>query len=293
MNDKLYIIEASKEPGFSRIAMARQLNICKSTIGNILKDQERILEFGYSKHAVDSVKMIRKGPVVETEAKLYEWVCSRIEQGHQISGPIVMEQARKMHPNKDFGFSTGWLHTFKRRFGLSFKHLIPSRITEEMAIDVELNALQHEAADNDGLETGDNSMNTSGASGLSVGVDIKLEINTDADLEASEVNPDLSSFLETEIEPEMEAEVEPEMETEIDAEMHSEVEPNDGLNSGIYQEEMDPENLESEIDPALAAEMALEMAAEMDPEYVPEMEPDTSLEEGNESDYYAAAYFRN
>lgn len=122
----------------------------KSTVARVLKDAK---EVSTTRATVGISKKFRtrSGASPRLEHALFTWVCNQYSLRRMISGPMIIEKARRLQeqrnaelpdePKLTLNFSAGWLVNFKRRWNLrSFK-------THGEGGDADMNAVEQALPD--------------------------------------------------------------------------------------------------------------------------------------------------
>ena len=106
-----------------------QFHIGKSTISDIVRNEEKFKMFKQSKSelgiskAVKTSKAIKVGMFDKLDQALYLWFRQLREKGSPVTGPILLEKANEFHrllyPHnpKPFSTSYGFQWRFRNRFG--------------------------------------------------------------------------------------------------------------------------------------------------------------------------------
>ena len=90
--DKMKIIEESKQPGFCRKKTMDKYGISRSAISVILLKQKEFLKTMDSSPIAMKSKNIRACQNAKMERKLYDWICMKQKIGVPLSGQIIMEK---------------------------------------------------------------------------------------------------------------------------------------------------------------------------------------------------------
>lgn len=124
--DKIKILEEVDKHVGSRVELARRLNLPITTLNTIVYKRAKI-ELNAAKCGPLAKKRsrIQEGKHRELETLLLEFFNQSRASNMPISGPILMEQAKelalKLEIDEEFVASSGWLHKFKKRNGISQK----------------------------------------------------------------------------------------------------------------------------------------------------------------------------
>src|SRR5206468_7595189 len=100
------------------VELARQYNIGKATVTDILKEKERWLAITIEQ---DDLKRFRGPKWPQLEGALNIWVDNALNAQQDITGNILKEKANHFATRfsiNDFNSSDGWLTGFKNRHGL-------------------------------------------------------------------------------------------------------------------------------------------------------------------------------
>ena len=127
VDKKLDICKRLKK-GATITSLSKELNIGKSTISDIKRNEEKLVTFVEKFDSAEGSTK-RKTMKAAKDRKLDEgmamWFMQKRSEGVPISGPILMAKAlefhAKMYPNGgggEFKASTGWLKNFQGRYGI-------------------------------------------------------------------------------------------------------------------------------------------------------------------------------
>lgn len=121
--EKLDIIKhVDSNPGKTRAAIARDLEIPVTTLNLIVSSREKIIN-ECSTHS-STVKKIRVGKNEEVNEKLLEWFRQVRSQNVPVNGTILREKATEIALRlgvDDFSPSNGWIDRFKKRTGIVYR----------------------------------------------------------------------------------------------------------------------------------------------------------------------------
>ena len=107
--------------GASITALSKEMDIGKSTICDIKRNEEKLSSFAAKMDSTEG-SLKRKTMKLASDTKLddalYLWFAQKRSQGEPISGPILMAKAlelnEKVNPGDDkFKASSGWLKNFQ------------------------------------------------------------------------------------------------------------------------------------------------------------------------------------
>lgn len=121
---KVEMIKAVERGDHSRSFIAKEFGVAKSTVTDVLKKRDRIIEaYEVSKYGPER-KRLRTSSYADVEESLMCWLKQARSLDIPISGPTLQEKGRELailmgHP--DFTCSKGWLHRFKSRHGIMFR----------------------------------------------------------------------------------------------------------------------------------------------------------------------------
>ncbi|ODM86777.1 Tigger transposable element-derived protein 4, partial [Orchesella cincta] len=121
--DKLKIIQKF-EGGMTKASISRTMGIPKSTIIRICQDKEGIKSQNVQFNA--DFKKVRKCQFPKVDSCLLEWFKLQRSRHIPVNGPLLQEKAKEFAsldgiPN--FEASNGWLDSWKKRHGITFKLL--------------------------------------------------------------------------------------------------------------------------------------------------------------------------
>jgi hypothetical protein len=114
-----------RKKGYSTHQVAEKFGVGRSTVFDIMKQQDKILKFVTDGETDCSSRKSMRPPRHEAlDRSLYMWFTHERSNGTPVSGPLLMEKARllykSLHPESesDFKASSGWLQCFKERHGI-------------------------------------------------------------------------------------------------------------------------------------------------------------------------------
>lgn len=127
LEKKLEIVRAL-DNGSSQRVVAENFGVAKSTVADIWKDRQKILDFVSASESCSYAKkrcIIREAKYDLVDEACWKWFSQQRSKGAAVSGPLLMEKAlfffKQLHPNADvesFKASTGWLKRFNARHGI-------------------------------------------------------------------------------------------------------------------------------------------------------------------------------
>ncbi|XP_023225692.1 tigger transposable element-derived protein 2-like [Centruroides sculpturatus] len=126
MEQKLWALKRL-DKGESIIAVAKDLGVGKSTIGDWKKKQMEIESWCVNRICTETLKerkSMKESDFNELSEALYIWFRQTREKGMPISGSILQEKALKFYEefkndnDPKFVTSTGWLDRWKKRYGV-------------------------------------------------------------------------------------------------------------------------------------------------------------------------------
>jgi hypothetical protein len=130
LKEKINILDAvkSRPKNTPQRALARDLEIPRSTLQKLLQNEKSIRNEAASLHsksvAFKTVKRHRQGKDPEVEEALLLWFTRAVNQGLPVSGPLLMDKARRLASDlgkDDFQPTDGWLNRWKQRNNVCFK----------------------------------------------------------------------------------------------------------------------------------------------------------------------------
>ena len=105
--------------------VAERYEIRKSTISNIKKNREKILQFQQemTDMGMKTAKVMKLGDDEQHDKAVYLWFKQKWMEGMLISGPILNEKAKQLHKmmqgnDSSFSGSIGWQWRFCKRHGI-------------------------------------------------------------------------------------------------------------------------------------------------------------------------------
>ena len=128
LETKLTILDRNSK-GKSQVKLAREYGIGTSTVGDIIKNADKIKSFALTIGTLSTNKKGRKVMRLAKDNQLDEavflWFMQRRSQGIPVSGPILCEKAVQLYDQlhtgdsvAPFKASKGWLYRFCSRHGL-------------------------------------------------------------------------------------------------------------------------------------------------------------------------------
>lgn len=120
LKEKRNLIELFQNSTVTKTAFAKEHNIPRSTLNDILSLKENIEKAEFK----NDRKRMRKSKFDEIEEILVRWLKYARSQNVPISAVILKEKAIEIAEElniKDFSASNGWIERFKERHSLSFK----------------------------------------------------------------------------------------------------------------------------------------------------------------------------
>ena len=114
------------EKGESRATLMEEFGVSSSTIYDLKKQKSKLLGFVGSTEGPTKTNETRKtlkgSALPELDQAVYMWFRAQRSEGKPVSGPLIIEKAKKLRDDlgisKDCTFSVGWLRRFKQRHGI-------------------------------------------------------------------------------------------------------------------------------------------------------------------------------
>ena len=124
---KIEIIRAVEGGLHTRAYLAKEYGVAKSTVSDIIKKKEKIMEAFELSSFRPERKRLRTSSYADVEESLLCWLEQAKSMAIPITGPAVQVKGRELallmgHP--DFVCSKGWLYRFKARHGIMFRQLM-------------------------------------------------------------------------------------------------------------------------------------------------------------------------
>lgn len=121
--DKLEIIKAVESGQHKRSFIARQYGISKSSISDVIKKKDKIVEAFEVSNVSPKRKRLRTSSYTDVEEAILLWLKQARSLNIPITGPAIQNKGRELanslgHPS--LVCSKGWLHRFKTRHGIIF-----------------------------------------------------------------------------------------------------------------------------------------------------------------------------
>ncbi len=128
LEKKLEILK-ELEKGLSQRVVGEKFGVAKSTVADIWKDRQKIINAISSSESPafsNKKRCIIRPPRFElVDEACWRWFCQQRSKGAPVSGVLIQEKARsffyKLYPDADpesFKGSTGWLTRFNQRHGI-------------------------------------------------------------------------------------------------------------------------------------------------------------------------------
>lgn len=133
-----------------KVAILKQLDACtsvkslcetygvgSSTIYDIKKQKDKIIQFyaeSDTKKGMMARKSMKEAANPDVDKILMQWFRQRRSEGLSISGGMLMEQAKIFDSKmklENCEYSTGWLHKFKKRHGISLCTLSGEKLSAD------------------------------------------------------------------------------------------------------------------------------------------------------------------
>lgn len=125
--------------GETATKLATEFNVGKSTITDIKKHEQKILNFTDKFESEDGPanrKTLKHAENVKLEEAIFTWFLQQRSKGEPISGPIVCEKAIMLNEllkgNPEFKATQGWLHRFKSRHGIRQLDLAGEKLSADV-----------------------------------------------------------------------------------------------------------------------------------------------------------------
>ena len=114
------------EKGESRAKLMTEFGVSSSTLYDLKKQKDKLLAFVASTEGpsgfVEKRKSLKGAKLDELDKALFIWFSARRSEGKPLTGPLVIEKAKKFHGDLNIqepcSFSLGWLRNFKARHGI-------------------------------------------------------------------------------------------------------------------------------------------------------------------------------
>lgn len=117
VRQKLKILDILKEHGKTRKELCVEYQCNLSTIARIVRDENKYRKIAMENSNTNQ-KRVRKGHHDKVDEAIWLWFKEKRAQNACISGPVILEQAKKLAQLLgiyDFEPSNGWLHRWKKK----------------------------------------------------------------------------------------------------------------------------------------------------------------------------------
>lgn len=124
LDQRVKVIRLNEQGKSARI-IAKEMDVGKTQIGNILKEKKDIMDIykaGTMSGSRKNLSSTRQAYHAELNDKVYEWFSAVTAKSMPISGRILQEKARYIAMqlgHDDFTATNGWLHSFQKRHGIN------------------------------------------------------------------------------------------------------------------------------------------------------------------------------
>ncbi|XP_064410227.1 tigger transposable element-derived protein 4-like [Latimeria chalumnae] len=117
--DKVWVLEALREPGAKQVQVAEKFGVSKSVVSRILKNSDAILK-KYDISRNRGRKRQRDGKEADVGEALWLWFQHKLSQGACLSRPMLKQKATHLaaEQGKEFNPSDGWLSRWKARHNI-------------------------------------------------------------------------------------------------------------------------------------------------------------------------------
>jgi len=114
------------EKGESRSKLMAEFGVSSSTLYDLKKQKDKLLSFVSSTESpsskIEKRKSLKGPKFSELDRALYIWFMAQRSEGKAVTGPIILEKAKKLRSDlgiqEECSFSEGWLRNFKTRHGI-------------------------------------------------------------------------------------------------------------------------------------------------------------------------------
>ena len=125
LSRKVDLIRAVEEGQKTRTVLASEFGLSKSSVSDIVKQKDKLLEAYTSGEYAPHRKRMRKSMYSDVEDALLIWLRQSLHFNVPVSGPIIQKKAKEFadilgHPQ--FTCSSGWLARFKARHMITFRN---------------------------------------------------------------------------------------------------------------------------------------------------------------------------
>ncbi|XP_045609736.2 uncharacterized protein [Procambarus clarkii] len=130
IDEKLNVIEKTKEPGATFRTVAREFGIGISTVFGINKQKEALFKFAAERDIngakASNRKTLKPAKYKNVDEAVFKWFSERRAQGLMVSGDQIIVAAEKLADSlgvSEFKCSAGWLQRFKDRHCIYFRRV--------------------------------------------------------------------------------------------------------------------------------------------------------------------------
>jgi len=125
LSRKLDLIRAVEGGQKSRTALASEFGLAKSSVSDIWRQKDKLIQACTSGEYAPHRKRMRKSMYMDVEEALLLWLRQSLVYNEPISGPIVQKKAKEFADalgHSQFTCSSGWLARFKARHMITFRN---------------------------------------------------------------------------------------------------------------------------------------------------------------------------
>lgn len=137
LEERVDVIKRSRK-GETSITISKSLNVGKTQIQNIVREQDKIIAAWENGVSADRKYFKeKKCPYEEVNVKTWEWFCEARAKNIPVSGKLIQEKALMLSVELDhseFSASNGWLEKWRDRYNVKFAVLSGERGEVDLSV---------------------------------------------------------------------------------------------------------------------------------------------------------------
>lgn len=126
LKDKINIIAESEKYALSSRKLAEKYGVGKTQINDIMKNKNQFKKMFEEGVNLEQKRKFPKSEGLAVDQVVYSWFCKARNKAIPISGPLLKQKALETASSlkmENFAASNGWLESFCRRHGITFKSI--------------------------------------------------------------------------------------------------------------------------------------------------------------------------